>query len=99
MVRTVSFATSLWLFGCELVEADNYLRDSQARIDDAWELPEASRAEGVPLWDRDADWLAELRLTLMPWATEVLALPYVYRLLISGRRSPDWARHRGPKRL
>jgi hypothetical protein len=36
------------------------------------------RLDAAPLWDRDARWLAEIRRVQVPWATEVLALPYLY---------------------
>jgi hypothetical protein len=84
--RTISFATALWLFGWDLVESADYPSAWRAKIDDAWERPAASRSEH-PLWDRDAEWLTHLRAGCVPWANEVLALPYLY-LALSSRRPP-----------
>jgi hypothetical protein len=76
--RDISFATALLLFGWDLAQTSSYRDEARAQVDDAWERPLIARAGGAPLWDRDAQWLTELRRIQVPWATEVLALPYVY---------------------
>ena len=76
--REVSFATALLLFGLQLTQTPAYHDEARAQVDDAWEGPLIARAGGRPLWDRDAQWLAEIRRVQVPWATEVLALPYLY---------------------
>ena len=76
--REVSFATALLLFGWQLTQTPAYRDEARAQVDDAWERPLIARAGGAPLWDRDARWLAEIRRVQVPWATEVLALPYLY---------------------
>jgi hypothetical protein len=76
--REVSFATALLLFGWDLTQTRAYSDEARAQVDDAWERPPIARAGGAPLWDRDARWLAEIRRVQVPWATEVLALPYLY---------------------
>jgi hypothetical protein len=68
----------LLLYGWDVTQTREYSAETRAQIDDAWERPEVARAGGTPLWDRDARWLAELRRVEVPWATEVLALPYLY---------------------
>jgi len=76
--RDVSFATALLLFGWHLAQTPAYRDESRAQVDDAWERPLVARAGGAPLWDRDAHWLADISRVQVPWATEVLALPYLY---------------------
>src|SRR6476660_5577 len=76
--RDVSFVTALLLFGWHLTQTYAYRDEARAQVDDAWERPLIARAGGAPLWDRDEHWLAELRRVQVPWATEVLALPYLY---------------------
>jgi hypothetical protein len=75
--RDISFATALLLFGWDLTQTRSYRDEARAQVDDVWERPLIARAGGA-LWDRDAQWLAELRRVQVPWATEVLALPYLY---------------------
>lgn len=76
--RDVSFVTALLLFGWHLTQTYAYRDEARAQVDDAWERPLIARAGGAPLWDRDEHWLAELCRVQVPWATEVLALPYLY---------------------
>ena len=76
--RDVSFATALLLFGWHLTQTLAYRDESRAQVDDVWERPLIARAGSAPLWDRDARWLAEISRVQVPWATEVLALPYLY---------------------
>jgi hypothetical protein len=76
--RDISFATALLLFGWDLAQTRSYLDEARGQVDDAWERPLIARAGRAPLWDRDSQWLAELRRVQVPWATEVLALPYLY---------------------
>jgi hypothetical protein len=80
--RDVSFATALLLYGWDVAQTSTYYDESRAQIDDAWERPVVERAGSNALWDRDAAWLAEMRRVAVPWATEVLALPYVYQLAV-----------------
>lgn len=76
--RDISFRTALLLYGWDVTQTREYSAETRAQIDDAWERPEVARGGGIPLWDRDARWLAELRRIEVPWATEVLVLPYLY---------------------
>lgn len=76
--RDVSFVTALLLYGWHLAQTHAYRDEARAQVDDAWERPLIARAGDAPLWDRDARWLGELRRVQVPWATEVVALPYLY---------------------
>jgi hypothetical protein len=73
-----SLTTAWWLFGYQIVQRPDYASESRAQLDDAWERPPVSRSGPHALWDRDGAWLADVRRHAVPWASELLALPYLY---------------------